>query len=301
MLGQGAIIVPEDVYSLVVVPSGFLGEVIAFSYALGHPVPGLSAGHCATQIETNMRVANWSDRPNMWKALEWSVSRYLPALYQPQQLGPYNVTDDDLASFLNTADIQLYVSDGKPVLEFTPNLYDVRASAFRVVQRILFGQPVTVSKDDHLRLHLRFNTTAPVFGTHVASGKPASLAVMFRLVANLPEEEMKAEVAAASAFVPLAPKTSTFDTEIDELQQALIAQMGLPEAIVSPPNKNWHSVAVQAIATVGNLASALVASKADSVTIGGKKLNLRSGQEEPSKEDLVDPDALIDVERFRGM
>jgi len=287
MLGQGATIVPEDVYSLVVVPSGFLGEVIAFSYALGHHVPGLSCDHCATQIETNMRVATWIDRPNRWKALEWSVSRYLPALYQPSQSGPYNVSDDDLASFLNTADIQLYASGDKPVLAFTPNLYDVRASAFRVMQRIPFGQPITVTENSLLRLCLRFNTAAPVFGTHPASGKPASLAVMFRLVANLPEEEMKTEGGAATSFVPLAPKIS-YDAEIDTLQQALIAQMGLSQA------------AVQAIAA-GNLASALVASKADSVIIGGKKLNLRSGQEEPSKEDLVDPDALIDVERFRGM
>lgn len=296
-----AVVKPEDVYSLVVVPSGFLGEVRAFSYTMGQGIPGLTADFLATSSETNMRVAGWCDSPNAWKALEWFIPCQIPARYQFQQAGPYNVTNNDLASFLSAARICLHTSSNKPVLDVVPNLFDVRASAFRVVQRIPFGQPLIVHENSYLRLVLGFKTIAPTFGK-LASDKPASITVMFRLVANLPEET-KAEVEAdqkiqLSGLLGTQQASSTAIAMV-KFQQDLIAQMAVPKEFVNPPNQNWASVAAQAIAAAGNLAPALVASKADSVTIGGKKLNLRPGPDE-LPNDPID-EALIDVERFRGM
>lgn len=179
-----------EIYSTVVVRSGYPGELLAFSNGIGGPLPGSSNYRPTCRGETNMHVANqFVDEDAEAIGIEWVIPAVVGKEYLDNAASEaYCTRLLDVIEFARCAFIRVYFDGGKPYAEWTAIHKPIVWGSEGARQQIRFRDAVQIGKLMKFWVSIEFPGAAPKFGKLPRSdgsfgeGLEAVLPVAFRFM-----------------------------------------------------------------------------------------------------------------------
>ena len=156
----------SEVWSTVVVRSGFPGTLHAFSSAIGNPLVGSATGRPTHRGETNLHVANrLIEEDAEASGIEWVVPPVVGKEFlDPSAREDYHTRLLDVVEFARCAYISVHFGKERAFVKWAPIHKPITWGVSGARQQIHFASPVAIGKVDRLWVTVEFPGQGPRFG-----------------------------------------------------------------------------------------------------------------------------------------